>query len=153
MMFELIKKWEGCKLKAYPDPATGGEPYTIGYGTTFYPDGSKVKEGDTCTKEEADGLLLWYCTTKIKLPKGTFTQNQKEALYSLLYNINCVAFHKSKCCRAIENQDWEVAFKEWNWDKAGGKVLKGLINRRREERALFFDGLLDVESLEKKYYS
>ena len=150
MMFELIKKWEGCKLKAYKCPAG---VLTIGYGTTFYPDGSKVKEGDTCTKEEADGLLLWYCTTKIKLPKGTFTDNQKEALWSLIYNIGQTAFDKSTCKKAIEAQDWKTAYDNWNWNKAGGKVLKGLINRRREERLLFFDGLLDVESLEKKYFN
>ena len=71
-MFELIKKWEGLSLKAYKCPAG---VWTIGYGTTFYPDGSKVKEGDTCTKEEADGLLLWYCTTKIKLPKNIYIYN------------------------------------------------------------------------------
>lgn len=150
MMFELIKKWEGCKLKAYKCPAG---ILTIGYGTTFYPDGTKVKEGDTCTKEEADGLLLWYCTTKIKLPKGTFTDNQKEALWSLIYNIGQTAFDKSICKKAIESQDWQTAYDNWNWNKAGGKVLKGLINRRREERLLFFDGLLDVESLEKKYFN
>ena len=150
MMFELIKKWEGCKLKAYKCPAG---ILKIGYGTTFYPDGTKVKEGDTCTKEEADGLLLWYCTTKIKLPKGTFTDNQKEALWSLIYNIGQTAFDKSICKKAIESQDWQTAYDNWNWNKAGGKVLKGLINRRREERLLFFDGLLDVESLEKKYFN
>lgn len=141
-MYELIKKWEGCKLKAYPDPATGGEPYTIGYGNTFYPDGTKVKECDTCTKEEADGLLLWYCTTKIKLPEGQFTENQKEALCSLIYNIGQGAFDKSKCKKAIEAQDWKTAYKNWDWTRANGKVLKGLVNRRNEEKQLFFEGLI-----------
>lgn len=141
-MYELIKKWEGLSLKAYPDPATKGEPFTIGYGTTFYPDGSKVKEGDTCTKEEADGLLLWYCTTKIKLPKGTFTDNQKEALWSLIFNVGQTAFDKSVCKKAIESQDWKTAYDNWNWNKAGGRVLQGLVNRRNEEKCLFFEGLI-----------
>lgn len=148
-MFELIKKWEGLSLKAYKCPAG---VWTIGYGTTFYPDGSKVKEGDTCTKEEADGLLLWYCTTKIKLPKNIYIYNQKEALYSLIYNIGQSAFDKSKCKKAIEAGDWQTAYKEWNWTTANGKIVQGLVNRRKEERRLFFDGLLDVENLEKKYY-
>lgn len=139
MMFELIKKWEGLSLKAYKCPAG---VWTIGYGTTFYPDGSKVKEGDTCTKEEADGLLLWYCTTKIKLPKNIYIYNQKEALYSLIYNIGQSAFDKSKCKKAIEAQDWKTAYKEWNWTTANGKVLPGLVNRRNEEKELFFENLL-----------
>lgn len=138
-MFELIKKYESCELKAYKCPAG---VWTIGYGNTFYPDGSKVKEGDTCTQKEADGLLLWYCTTKIKLPKGEFTENQKQALYSLIYNIGQGAFDKSKCKKAIENKDWETAKNNWDWIFAGGKVLKGLINRRNEEKELFFGCLL-----------
>ena len=141
-MYELIKKYEGCKLKAYPDPATGGEPYTIGWGTTFYPDGSKVKEGDTCTQEEADGLLMWYCTTKIKLPPNIYVYNQKEALYSLIYNIGQTAFDKSKCKKAILTGDWKTAYKEWDWETANGKKLKGLVKRRAEERELFFKGLV-----------
>lgn len=138
-MFELIKKYEGLRLKAYKCPA---QVWTIGFGTTIYPDGTKVKEGDTCTKEEAEGLLLWYCTTKIKLPKGTFTNNQKEALYSLIYNIGQGAFDKSKCKKAIEAQDWKTAYDNWDWTRANGKVLKGLVNRRNEEKQLFFEGLV-----------
>lgn len=137
--FLLIKKYERLRLKAYKCPAG---VWTIGYGTTFYPSGEKVKDGDTCTKEEADGLLLWYCTTKIKLPKGVFNENQKEALYSLLYNIGQIAFDKSKCKKAIEAEDWQTAYDNWDWIKANGKVLKGLVNRRNEEKELFFKGLL-----------
>lgn len=134
-MFELIKKYEGCKCKAYKCPAG---VWTIGYGTTFYPDGSKVKEGDVCTKSEADGLLLWYCTTQIKLPKGQFTQNQKEALYSLIYNIGQSEFDQSNLKKAIELQHWGKVFKNWDWINAGGKEMKGLIKRRVDELALFF---------------
>src|SRR5437868_827293 len=49
----LTTSCEGLELTAYPDPGTGKEPYTIGYGTTVYPDGTKVKLGDTCSKAQA----------------------------------------------------------------------------------------------------
>lgn len=144
-MYELIKKWESLRLKAYKCQAG---KWTIGYGTTIYPDGTKVKAGDTCTKEEAEGLLLWYCTTKIKLPKGQFTKNQKEALYSLIYNVGQNGFNVSKCKKAIEAQNWQMAHKEWDWNKVRnpktGKLefSQGLENRRVEERQLFFEGLI-----------
>ena len=150
-LFWLIRKWEGFRDTAYPDPATGGKPFTIGFGSTFYPDGSSVKEGDTITKQEAENLLAWYCVTQITLPKGTFNPKQKMALYSIYYNVGN-SFSKSKCCKAIERQEWEIAFKEWDWDKVNGKVIKGLANRRKEERLLFFDGLVDVDLLEEKYF-
>ena len=63
----LIRKYEGYSEKAYPDPITGEEPYTIGFGTQFYPDGSPVKRGQCCTREKAleylakavDLRLMW----------------------------------------------------------------------------------------------
>jgi len=138
----LIKKHEECRLTAYPDPATGGKPFTIGWGTTFYPDGSRVKKGDKITQQQADNLLQWYCVEHIKLPKGQFTVNQKIALYSVIYNTGLANFNRSKCKKAIESQDWETAFKEWNWIKANGKKLKGLVRRRNDEKTLFFEGLI-----------
>jgi lysozyme len=50
----LIRQAEGLRLRAYPDPGTGGEPWTIGRGTTIYPDGRKVRPGDRCTEQQAD---------------------------------------------------------------------------------------------------
>lgn len=134
-MFDIIKKYEGCELKAYKCPAG---VWTIGWGTTIYPDGKSVQEGDTCTQNEADSLLLWYCTTYIKLPKGKFSDNQKQALYSLIYNIGQTAFDKSDLKKEIELQHWGKAFKNWDWISADGKEQKGLIKRRVEEMALFF---------------
>lgn len=134
----LIKKYEGCKLEAYRCPA---QVWTIGYGTTIYMSGQRVKEGDKITQEDADSLLLWYCS-HIKLPKGQFGCNQKIALYSLIYNIGQTAFDKSKCKKAIEAMDWKTAYKEWTWTTAKGVELKGLVKRRKEEKELFFDGLI-----------
>ncbi len=135
----LIKKYEGCKLEAYKCPAG---VWTIGWGTTFYPDGSRVKSGDKITQQQADNILQWYCVENIKLPKGQFTVNQKTALYSLIYNIGQGAFDRSTCKKNIEAQDWKRAYNNWTWTKAGGKELKGLVRRRNDEKTLFFEGLI-----------
>lgn len=134
---DLIKKYEGLSLKAYKCPAGIN---TIGYGTTSYPDGTPVKQGDTITKEKAEALLLDYIINKIlpNIRDLDLTDNQQAALCSLIYNIGWGAFSKSKCYKAIKNKDWETAFHNWDWIKGGGKVLKGLIKRRAEEMALFF---------------
>jgi lysozyme len=71
-----------------------------------------------------------------------FTHDQKAALYSLIYNIGQLAFDRSVCKKAIENMDWTTAYRNWDWIRANGKVMKGLIRRRQMERELFFDGLL-----------
>lgn len=142
--FYLIRKWESFRAKAYKCPVG---KWTVGYGSTYYPDGTLVKEGDTITQQEANNLLAWYCTTQIKLPKGTFNPKQKMALYSLIYNIGQGAFNRSKCKSAIEKEDWLTAYNNWTWIKANGKILKGLVNRRNDEKALFFEGLIDTAKL------
>ena len=133
-MYDLIKKYEGCRLTAYKCPAG---VWTIGYGTTVYPSGKPVKSGDKCTKAEAESLLAWYIKEKIKLPAG-LTKNQQEALCSLIYNIGQGAFDKSSLKRAIISQDWKAVYKNWDWVTAGGQFLKGLAKRRAEELLLFF---------------
>ena len=134
---DLIKKYEGLSLKAYKCPAG---IYTIGYGTTVYPDGKAVKAGDVITKTKAEALLLDYVINKIfpNIRDLNLTSNQEAAVCSLVYNIGLPAFKKSKCYKAIKAKDWETVFKEWEWYKAGGKTLKGLLKRRSEERYLFF---------------
>lgn len=139
-MLDLIKKIEGCKLDAYKCPAG---KWTIGYGTTIYPNGTPVKKGDHITREQAEEYLMWYCVNCIELPKGVqFTQNQKTALYSLIYNIGQTAFDRSICKKAIEEMDWKTAYKNWDWIRANGKVLKGLTKRRQAEKEMFFEGLI-----------
>ena len=60
---DLIKKWEGCKLTAYKCPAG---VWTIGIGTTCYPDGRRVREGDKITDQQAEGFLVNECEEKAK---------------------------------------------------------------------------------------
>ena len=140
-MNELIKKYEGLSLKPYKCPA--GIP-TIGYGVTVYPDGKPVKMTDTpITKEKADALLLHYVINEIlpKIQNLNLTDNQNKALVSLIYNVGWGSFSKSKCYKAIKAKDWETVFREWEWIKANGKTLKGLLKRRSEERYLFFSDI------------
>ena len=133
-MYDIIKKYEGCKLSAYKCPAG---VWTIGYGTTVYPNGKPVKQGDRVTKEEAEALLLWYIKSKITLPSG-LNNNQKEALTSLIYNIGQGAFDRSSLKKAIISKDWKMVYKNWDWVTGGGQFLKGLAKRRAEELLLFF---------------
>lgn len=134
---DFIKRYEGCSLKAYKCPAG---VWTIGYGSTTYADGKPVKQGDVITKAQADGLLVKYVSNNIlpHIKDLKLTDSQTVAVISLIYNVGWPAFSKSKCYKAIKEKDWGTAYMEWTWIKAGGKVLKGLIKRREEERFLFF---------------
>lgn len=133
-MYDLIKKFEGCRLAAYKCPAG---VWTIGYGTTVYPNGQPVKKGDKCTLAEAEKYLDWYIKTQINLPDG-LTNPQKEALQSLIYNIGQGAFDRSGLKKAIIAKDWKAVYKNWDWITGGGVFLKGLAKRRAEELILFF---------------
>ncbi|XWK88662.1 MAG: lysozyme [Phormidium sp.] len=141
---ELIKKWEGLYLNAYKDPV--GIP-TIGYGTIRYPNGQKVRMGDKITQQEAEAFLQLECdevAEKVsKLVSGiSLNQNQFDALVSLCYNIGTGAFEDSTLLRELKANNFANAAKEFDrWVKGtqnGVKItLPGLVNRRREERALF----------------
>lgn len=133
----LIRKYEGCELKAYKCPAG---IWTIGWGATTRPDGTPIKQGDVIDQATADAWLEHYVANEIwpHLRNMNLTDNQRDALESLIYNIGWSAFSKSKCYKAILAKDWGTAFKNWDWITGGGKVLNGLIKRREEERFLFF---------------
>lgn len=137
----LIKKYEGCKLKAYLCPA--GIP-TIGFGNTFYKDGTKVKIGDTITQEQADELLLTILTDFIEavnhLVKAPINQSQMDSLTSFVYNVGTGNFQKSSLLKKINvnPSDPSIADSFMLWNKAKGKVLAGLTARRQAESSLYF---------------
>ncbi len=133
-MYELIRKYEGCRLTAYKCPAG---VWTIGYGTTVYPNGQPVREGDKISRAEAEAFLTMYIKQNIKLPTG-LNSNQQEALRSLIYNIGQGAFDRSSLKKAIIAKDWKAVWKNWDWVTGGGQFLKGLAKRRAEELLLFF---------------
>lgn len=134
----LIKRFEGCRLRAYPDPATSGAPWTIGYGTT----GPNVYEGLQISQEQADMWLVEKlaefekCVNKvIFIP---VTDNQFSACVSLAYNIGCRNFQGSTLVKKLNAGDDIGAADEFlKWNKAAGNVMAGLTKRREAERELF----------------
>lgn len=139
---DLIKKFEGCNLTAYPDPGTGGEPYTIAYGWTQPVDGRPVAPGMQISQATADRLLrcgvVQFEQTINRLVRVPLNQNQFDALASLCYNIGTRAFSTSTLLRLLNQGDYAGAAQQFlSWRYAGGKVLAGLVTRRTAEKALF----------------
>ena len=137
---DLVKSFEGLRLKAYKD-AVG--VLTIGYGTTAAAGVGIVPHlGMTITEAEAETYLmraLEKFADKIR-PKITAPINDNEfgAFLSLAYNVGPGAFAKSSALRKFNAGDKAGAANAiLLWNKAGGKVLKGLVRRREAERALF----------------
>jgi lysozyme len=135
----LIKNFEGCKLRAYKCPAG---VWTVGYGAT----GNGINEATTWNQEQADSDLLRRCNI-ISLwldgqLKRSATQNQKDAMISLIYNIGQTAFKNSTVLRLFNAGDVKGAadaFLMWNKATVNGQkvVLAGLQRRRDAERELF----------------
>ena len=140
MGLELIKEFEGFSANAYLCPA---KIPTIGWGNTYYEDGTKVKLGDQISKPDALKLLEVIANRDfadkifpaIKVP---VTQNQFDAICSLAYNIGVGAFLNSTLLKKLNAKDYIGASLEFEkWNKAGGVVLAGLVKRRLKEKALF----------------
>lgn len=142
--YKLIKSFEGCKLKAYKDSAS---VWTIGYGTTYYPDGASVKEHDSITIDRADFLLRWQVLTKSgevdQLVKNV-NQNQFDALVSFAYNVGTGALKKSTLLKKVlanpNDPTIENSFLQWNKARVKGVLtpLLGLTKRRQAEADLYF---------------
>lgn len=133
----LIKKWEGCKLTAYPDPGTGGAPWTIGWGAT----GPGIGPGVVWTQEQADrrlesDLVRYAADVSKAIGDAPTTQHQFDALVSFHYNTGAIA--KAALTKKHKAADFAGAQAEFGkWINAGGKPLKGLINRRAAEAAMY----------------
>ena len=131
----FISSFEGCRLSAYMCSAG---VWTIGYGHT-----EDVKEGDTCTEEQAkawliddiretQALLAYYVNVPV-------TQNEFIALVSLAFNVGVGALMKSKLLRKLNSGDRDGAAEEFlDFDLANGKRVAGLTRRRKAEHDLFF---------------
>ena len=135
----LIKEFEGCKLTAYQDSVG---VWTIGYGWTQPLDGKPIRAGMTIKQETAERLLktglVSYESDVSRLVKVGLTQGQFDALVSFTYNLGARSLSTSTLLRKINAGDYAGAADEFlRWNKAGGKVLKGLTRRREAERALF----------------
>lgn len=131
---DLIKKFEGLELKAYLCPAN---VWTIGYGTT-----SNIKEGDIIDEETAE-LFLKKDVIRFENNVNTYvkvelSQNEFDALVSFTYNLGGGALKRSTLLKKLNEKNYTGASKEFDkWVKAGGRVLRGLVKRRKAERRLF----------------
>ncbi|WP_329413993.1 lysozyme [Acinetobacter indicus] len=136
---DLICNFEGKRLAAYDD---GVGVWTIGFGTTVYPNGIKVMKGDTCTEAQAKTYMAHdlkkFEATVNKAVTVQLNQNQFDALVSLAYNIGTNAFSKSTLVKKLNANDIRGAADQFDvWVNAGGKRMQGLVNRRTVEKALF----------------
>lgn len=140
MGLELIKEFEGFSANAYLCPA---KKVTIGYGNTFYADGTKVKLGEQISKTNALELLELvankdFADKIFPLIKVKVSQNQFDAMVSLAYNIGVGNFSKSTLLKKVNSGDFDGASNEFlKWNKSGGKELLGLTKRRKREYDLF----------------
>ena len=134
----LIKSFEGCRLQAYPDPGTGGHPWTIGYGHT----GPEVTQDLTINQQEADEYLAQDVINFEQCVEQTLivevTQDQFDALVCFAFNVGCKALAGSTLLRLLNAGDSQGASSQFlRWNKAGGRVMAGLTRRREAERNLF----------------
>ena len=136
---DLICGFEGKRLVAYDD---GVGVWTIGFGTTIYPNGIKVKKGDTCTEAQAKSYMAHDLKKFEQAVNGAvnipLNQNQFDALVSLAYNIGTGAFNKSTLVKKLNAGDIRGAADQFDvWVNAGGKRMQGLVNRRAKEKEVF----------------
>jgi lysozyme len=162
---QLIRSFEGCRLNAYPDPASPlakemrktaslrakdyqklpGDPWTVGWGSTGadpFNGGKPIGPGTTWTQEQCDKRnvehLEEFCAQVVPLLKVDVNDNQFAALVSFAYNVGVNALKKSTLLIHTNAKKWDSAAEEFlKWNKAGGQVMAGLTKRREAEKRLF----------------
>ena len=144
---DLIKQFEGFASNAYPDPLSGAEPYTIGYGSTVKADGSRVRLGDKITEAEAPELLLLKLENQFLPPQtripiwGSLGDGQRSAILSFAYNLGAAFYGSSDfqtLTRVLRDAQWtdiERAFSLYR--NPNTNVEQGLLRRRLTEAKLF----------------
>ena len=143
MGIKLIKQFEGCHLKAYPDPLSGNLPITIGWGSTRKKDGSPFKLGDQITQQEADELLISQCKNQFipalqKIPHwGEMSDGKRGALLSFAYNLGAGFYGGSNfntITKRLKNKEWDqVPDALYLYRNPGSNVEAGLARRRKAE--------------------
>ncbi|MFN3515932.1 MAG: lysozyme [Novosphingobium sp.] len=149
----LIKRFEGCarlrpdgRFEAYPDPGTGGEPWTIGWGATgpCHVTGGRIKRGTIWTQAQCDArleadLARFAADVARALGDCLTSQHQFDALVSFHYNTGAIA--RATLTRLHRAGRFDAARDEFGkWVHAGGKRLAGLVRRRAAEAALYGHG-------------
>ena len=142
----LIKRFEGCarlrpdgRFEAYPDPGTGGAPWTIGWGAT----GPGIGPGTIWTQAQCDARLeadlVRYAADVTAARAGApTTQHQLDSLVSFHYNTGAIA--RATLTQRHKDGDFAAAAAEFaRWNRAGGRVLQGLVRRRAAEARLYLN--------------
>jgi lysozyme len=138
-LYDLIRYFEGLRLKVYPDPGTGAEPWTVGYGHT----GPDVKKdsppitpaiAETLMREDAERA----CLQALRLSPNLAGQDDRlSAIADFIFNAGSTRYKASTLRRKIRDGDWLDAKDEiLKWCHAGGRKLPGLVLRRKAEAAL-----------------
>ena len=141
---DIIKKYEGYSEHAYPDSSTGGAPYTFGYGSQYYPDGTAVKKGQCCSRQKALEYLqhdIGIIEADIERLNLGIDASMQEALISFIHSVGWEPFLYSNLIDLIEGENWPGATAEisrWIFDDYD-RTIGGLIDRRREESLLFLN--------------
>jgi lysozyme len=142
----LIQSFEGCErkqadgsLRAYPDPGTGGEPWTIGWGST----GADIHSTTTWSRAQADARFrddLERFGAKVSALLGgvATSQNEYDALCSFAYNVGLHALEASTLLKLHKAGKKDEAAEQFgHWVNAGGKPMAGLVRRRAAEADLY----------------
>lgn len=134
----LIQGFEGLRLAAYPDPGSGGAPYTVGWGST----GPDITKDTVWTVKQAENRLRSDVQKFMDGIKSSvhvdLNDNQLAALTSFSYNLGLGNLKQSTLLRKLNASDFAGAAAEFpKWTKAAGRELAGLVTRRAKERALF----------------
>ena len=143
----MIKEFEGCHLKAYPDPKTGGAPITIGWGTTRRPDGTMFMLGQFITQQQADEYLMYdveyrFLPALEKIPHWReMNENQRGSLLCFAYNLGAGFYGSSDfntITRVLKNKEWNKVPKVLEmYRNPGTNVEAGLLRRRKAEGKLW----------------
>lgn len=151
----IMKEFEGYARKlpngdveAYPDPGTGGAPWTIGWGATTDERMRPIEPGTVWTRERADKRFeqhLLQFEEDVKRALGSAleatSQEQFDALVSFTYNLGAANLRRSTLLRKHKAGDYRGAAREFKrWNRAAGRVLRGLTRRRKAEASLYRSG-------------
>ncbi len=160
----LMHHFEDLRLTAYPDPGTGGDPWTIGRGMTYYLDGRKVRRGDLMTLATADAMFDQMLMRDFAGPvseaigDASTTSAQFGAMVALAYNIGMgprvwipglkKGFRQSEVLKLHRAGKYAAAALAFgSWTRASGKVMAGLVRRRAAEAALYRENYSEVSRL------
>jgi lysozyme len=140
-LVEFVKRWEGLKLEASPDPLVPGV-WDVGYGKVIKLGKDSAKP--VITREQADTWLredlASFAEAVDEMVRPTLAQHEFDALCSLAYNVGAKALAASTLMRKLNANDFQGCAEEFpRWIRAGGRIVQGLVKRRQAERAMFED--------------